>query len=89
MLKTRTGSQKARLLKASRLSIVATTLVALGTGVAGCVTDQPVNKPCGVITDGLGDVQATTREGNKRIDAHFERGVRAGCWERSSATSAR
>ena len=42
----------------------------------------PVDRPCGVILDNLGDVQATTSEGNRRIDAHFEAGVAAGCWTR-------
>lgn len=45
----------------------------------------PVTKPCGVIEDPLGDVQATTTAGNQRIDEHFEAGVRAGCWDRTSA----
>jgi hypothetical protein len=35
-----------------------------------------------VITDPLGDVHATTKSGDARIDAHFERGVAAGCWKR-------
>jgi hypothetical protein len=61
-------------------------LMVLGIGLVGCASNgMPVLNPCGVIEDSLGDVQATTKEGNKRIDAHFERGVRAGCWERSAA----
>jgi hypothetical protein len=39
-----------------------------------------------VIVDGLGDVHATTVDGENRISRHFERGVAAGCWARSSAT---
>jgi hypothetical protein len=41
-----------------------------------------VNRPCGVIIDPLRDVHATTREGEERIAAHFERGAAAGCWWR-------
>ncbi|WP_162742357.1 hypothetical protein [Nitratireductor sp. OM-1] len=78
---------KAGLLRGRTRWTNATALGALGIALAACVTTQPVNKPCGVIIDPLGDVQATTQEGNRRIDAHFERGVRAGCWERSSALS--
>jgi hypothetical protein len=42
-----------------------------------------VNKPCGVLTDSLMTVTATTRDGERRISRHFEAGVRAGCWGRS------
>ena len=54
----------------------------LGTGIAGCASVQPVDRPCGVIVDPLKDVHATTTDGDRRISDHFERGVRAGCWSR-------
>lgn len=42
----------------------------------------PVDRPCGVITDSLRDVHATTPAGETRLNIHFERGVSAGCWGR-------
>lgn len=45
----------------------------------------PVDKPCGVIEDSLSDVRGRTAKGDQRISAHFERGVRAGCWDRKGA----
>ena len=56
---------------------------ALGTALAGCATTQPVNRPCGVIVDSLRTLTATTRDGNRRLADHFERGVAAGCWPRN------
>lgn len=87
MWKTRTENLTTMLRQVRPLWMRVTATVAAGIALAGCATTMPVNKPCGVITDSLGDVQAATPEGNRRIDAHFERGVRAGCWERSSAKS--
>ncbi len=87
MSREQTARTKEKLPKGSRTLMRATAMVALGIALAGCASTLPVDKPCGVIVDPLGDVQATTREGNMRIDAHFERGVRAGCWERSAAVS--
>lgn len=49
--------------------------------LGGCATTS-VNKPCGVITDSLKDVHATTRDGERRISTHYEAGVAAGCWSR-------
>jgi hypothetical protein len=49
--------------------------------LAACQTPAPVNRPCGVIQDGLKDVRATTPEGNRRIDVHHARGKAAGCWQ--------
>ncbi|WP_280870981.1 MULTISPECIES: hypothetical protein [Labrys] len=40
----------------------------------------PVDRPCGVITDSLRDVQAVSREGNRRLAIHYEGGRAAGCW---------
>lgn len=57
-------------------------LIAATLGLAGCATAVPVNKPCGVITDSLRDVHATTPAGETRLNIHFERGVSAGCWGR-------
>ena len=60
-----------------------TLLVGFGIGLAGCAPLQsPVVNACGVIVDPLEDVHATTRDGDRRISDHFERGVRAGCWSR-------
>lgn len=57
-------------------------ILCLGLGLAACQTAQPVNRPCGVIDDSLGDVRATTAAGQGRINRHFERGVAAKCWTR-------
>ena len=70
-----------RMLLQKRLTI-AMLLAALGTAISGCATTQPVNTPCGVVTDSLQDVHATTSSGDLRISKHFERGVAAGCWPR-------
>jgi hypothetical protein len=52
-------------------------------GLAGCANrPEPVDHPCGVITDSLQNVNATSRVGQERLDVHFERGERAGCWKR-------
>lgn len=67
-----------------KMLMIASTLAGLGTVIAGCATlPQPVNKPCGVISDPLKDVHATTPKGESRISAHFEKGVAAGCWPRN------
>lgn len=51
--------------------------------LAGCAGGpQPVDKPCGVITDSLQNVNATSTAGQERLDVHFERGTAAGCWKR-------
>lgn len=71
------GSGDEAMRKAVSVGIV--TLVTMV--LAGCQTTQ-VNKPCGVITDSLSDVHATTRDGERRISAHHEAGVAAGCWRR-------
>lgn len=55
----------------------------VGLLLAGCTTTS-VNKPCGVITDSLGDVHATTRDGERRISQHYEAGIAAGCWSRGA-----
>lgn len=47
--------------------------------LAGCQTTG-TTKPCGVIQDSLKDVNATTRDGNRRLAGHYERGRGAGCW---------
>lgn len=62
--------------------MTASLLAAIGTAIAGCATPQPVNRPCGVIVDPLKNIHATTRDGDRRISDHFERGVAAGCWPR-------
>gem|GEM_PF-1320909 len=77
--------QNKRQEKASLTWMLATILVVSGIGLTGCVNTAPVNKPCGIIIDPLGDVEATTKDGTRRLDIHFERGVKAGCWDRSTA----
>jgi len=57
-------------------------LAGLGAALGACVSSVPVNRPCGIISDSLMDVTATTRDGERRISRHFEAGVRAGCWGR-------
>ena len=52
----------------------------LGIAMAGCVTTEPVDKPCGVIVDSLKDVHATTGTGDVRISKHYARGKAAHCW---------
>ena len=64
--------------------MAATLSVGIGTALGGCVSDQPVNSPCGVIVDSLIDVKSTTRDGNRRLSNHFERGRAAGCWTSGS-----
>ena len=48
--------------------------------LTGCQTAGVNVKPCGVITDSLKDVQGKTREDDRRISVHHERGRAAGCW---------
>ncbi|MDQ0475483.1 hypothetical protein [Labrys wisconsinensis] len=36
----------------------------------------------GVINDSLLGVEATTRDGDRRLALHYERGLAAGCWHR-------
>lgn len=54
--------------------------VAAGIGLSGCAS-VPVTKPCGVINDSLLGVEATTRDGDRRLALHYERGHAAGCWK--------
>lgn len=62
-----------------------TILAALAGMLAGCAPKPaPVDRPCGVITDSLRDVIGQTPAMTKRIDAHFEAGVAAGCWDRAA-----
>lgn len=59
--------------------------IALALGIAlaasACQT-VPTDRPCGVIVDDLKTVVGATREDNRRISIHFERGVAANCWKR-------
>jgi len=62
--------------------MLATLAAGLGIAITGCASAPvPVNKPCGVISDNLKDVHAKTRDGERRISDHYERGKAAGCWE--------
>ena len=63
---------------------IAIIIMACALALAGCGTAANVQiaQPCGVIRDSLKDVKATTREGDRRLANHFERGVSAGCWGR-------
>ena len=66
-----------------RLSVATVATVATVAALAaGCATTVPVNRPCGVIADSLKDVRGARSQDRQRIDVHFERGVRAGCWKR-------
>ena len=60
-------------------------IIILALALAGCAKEppSPVVKPCGVIVDSLLDVKGKTKADNYRIDRHFERGIGAGCWDRS------
>lgn len=60
------------------LSIAFVCLLLLPAGQ--CQTAGVNVKPCGVITDSLKDVQGKTREDDRRISVHHERGRAAGCW---------
>jgi hypothetical protein len=55
--------------------------------ISACQTFVPVNRPCGVITDSLKDVVGATPDDTRRIDVHFERGVAAKCWSRTTLIS--
>ena len=72
--------QNKRLTKASTRLMSALLLVGLGIGISGCVSTEPVDHPCGVIVDSLKDIHAQTRDGERRISDHYERGRSAHCW---------
>lgn len=57
-------------------------VVVIGFLISGCQID-PVNRPCGVITDSLKDVRGATPSDTRRIDIHYERGGPRGarCWQ--------
>lgn len=57
-------------------------LILLALALGGCATSQPIDRPCGVIEDSLLGVQATNRDGRKRLAVHYERGRAANCWGR-------
>lgn len=58
-------------------------LVVMATlGLAACETTRVTVRGCGVIQDSLQGVRATNRDGQRRLDVHFERGVAADCWGR-------
>ena len=81
-----TESPKSGPIRARVMLMLAFGLAAFGTVLAGCATPVPVNSPCGVIKDSLGNVHATTQGGERRLSEHFERGVQAGCWSRAEAS---
>lgn len=58
----------------------ALTVLVIAAGLSGCTT-TPVDRPCGVIIDSLIDVDATTPDGQRRINVHHARGRAAGCWQ--------
>ena len=66
--------------KLKRPWMIVTLMVACGIAISGCAVSQPVNSACGVIHDGLKDVHATTKDGDRRISDHYERGKAVGCW---------
>ena len=51
-------------------------------GLAACETTSVTVRGCGVIQDSLQGVRAMSRDGQHRLDVHFERGVAADCWGR-------
>lgn len=55
-------------------------LILIAIMLAGCQT-VPVSSPCGVIKDSLIGVDATTPDGQRRLNIHHERGASAGCWK--------
>ena len=55
-------------------------LAAIGIALGSCATGSPTLKPCGVITDNLIGVEATTPAGERRLTVHYARGKAAGCW---------
>ena len=69
------------MLRAKQLT-VAMLAVAAGIGLQACASQAPTLRPCGVITDSLIGVEATTKDGERRLSNHFERGVAARCWKR-------
>lgn len=66
-----------------KVSVLSRIALAAGIGLAAsaCQT-APVDRPCGVITDSLANVQGATPADTRRIDIHYERGIAAGCWSR-------
>ena len=57
-------------------------LICLASMLSACASaPSPVNRPCGVIRDSLIDVNATTPDGQRRLNVHHERGAAAGCWK--------
>ena len=56
-------------------------IVIAALALAGCATPVPVNSPCGVIKDSLIGVNATTPDGQRRLNVHHERGATVGCWK--------
>lgn len=58
--------------------------MASGIALSSCVSLRekavPVNRPCGVITDSLVDVQGKTPKDERRLTGHYATGRGAGCW---------
>lgn len=63
------------------IRIIFLTVIA-AIGLAACETTRVTVRGCGVIQDSLHDVRATTRDGNRRLAVHYERGKSANCWGR-------
>lgn len=66
---------------AKRFRLVGLAILA-AIGLAACETTRVTVRGCGVIQDSLQGVRATNRDGQRRLDVHFERGVAADCWGR-------
>ena len=66
---------------AKRFRLVGLVILA-AIGLASCETTGVTVRGCGVIQDSLQGVRATNRDGQRRLDVHFERGVAADCWGR-------
>ena len=63
-----------------RRKLVAVLMIATPI-LSGCGRET-VGAACGVFRDSLLGVEATTRDGQRRLDGHYEAGIRTGCWTR-------
>lgn len=68
-------------MRAKRFRIIIMAVIAT-IGLAACETTGVTVRGCGVIQDSLQGVRATSRDGQRRLDVHFERGAAAKCWGR-------
>lgn len=58
----------------------------IATTLAACGPDTPASVAhgeCKVFIDNLLGVEATTPDGERRLNGHYEAGIAAGCWTRA------